>query len=63
VDLARRLAVLRVEYEELIIPDDTHHFQRHANWVRVDSATAAYLERKLIGAPARAASSPPARRR
>ena len=31
----------------LIIPDDTHHFFRHANWVTVDSATAAYFERKF----------------
>jgi dipeptidyl aminopeptidase/acylaminoacyl peptidase len=31
VDLARRLAAKRVEYEELVIPDDTHHFMRHAN--------------------------------
>jgi hypothetical protein len=33
----------------LIIPDDTHHFLRHANWVTVDSATAAYFERKFGG--------------
>ena len=57
VDLARRLAALGLEYEEMIIPDDTHHFQRHVNWVRVDSATASFLERKLMGAP-RAAASP-----
>ena len=33
--------------EELIIPDDTHHMMRHANWVTVDSATAAWFERRL----------------
>jgi dipeptidyl aminopeptidase/acylaminoacyl peptidase len=49
VDLARRLAKQKVDYEELIIPDDTHHFLRHANWVTVDSATAAYFERKFGG--------------
>ncbi len=47
VDLARRLSALGVPYEELIIPDDTHHFMRHANWVRADSAVADFLSRKL----------------
>ncbi len=47
-DLVRRLAALGVEFEELIIPDDTHHFN-FTNWIRVDSATAAFLERKLKG--------------
>jgi hypothetical protein len=36
-----------VPFEELVIPDDTHHFLRHANQVRVDAATAGFLERKL----------------
>jgi dipeptidyl aminopeptidase/acylaminoacyl peptidase len=45
VDLARRLSAQGVTFEELIIPDDTHHMMRHANWVRVDSATASYFER------------------
>ena len=47
VDLVQRLTKQRVDFEELIIPDDTHHFFRHANWITVDSATAAYFERKL----------------
>lgn len=47
VDLVRRLAALGIPYEELVIPDDTHHFMRHANWVRVDSAVADFLNRKL----------------
>jgi hypothetical protein len=34
-----------VQYEELIIPDDTHHFMRHANLVRVDAAVAAFFDR------------------
>ena len=33
VDLARRLAARGVSFEELVIPDDTHHFLRHANQV------------------------------
>jgi len=47
VDLAQRLDAAGVPYEELIIPDDTHHFMRHANSVKVDSAVAEFLSRKL----------------
>lgn len=47
VDLVQRLAKAGVPYEELIIPDDTHHFMMHASSVKVDSATAAFLEKKL----------------
>jgi dipeptidyl aminopeptidase/acylaminoacyl peptidase len=50
VDLVRRLAAAGVPYEELVIPDDTHHFMRHANQVRVNVKTAEFLERKLMGA-------------
>ena len=49
VDLARRLAGTGVEVEEMVIPDDTHHMMKHTNWVRVDSATAAYFRKKLMG--------------
>ena len=48
VDLVQRLSEARVPFEELIIPDDTHHFMRHANWVRVDKATADFFERKFL---------------
>ena len=47
VGLVRRLAKRGVPYEEIIIPDDTHHFMRHANWVAVDAATASYFERRF----------------
>jgi dipeptidyl aminopeptidase/acylaminoacyl peptidase len=47
VDLVRRIAARGVEYEELVIVDDTHHFMRHANQLRVNAAIAAYLEKKL----------------
>ncbi len=49
VDLARRLAAAGVPFEELVIPDDTHHFMRHANWLLVDSATAEFFDRMLKG--------------
>ncbi len=47
VDLVQRLTKRGVEFEELVIPDETHHFMKHANGVLADSATAAYLEKKL----------------
>jgi dipeptidyl aminopeptidase/acylaminoacyl peptidase len=54
VSLARRLEKKGVEMEEIIIPDDTHHMMHHGNWVLVDSATAAYFERKFSRSTAQA---------
>jgi dipeptidyl aminopeptidase/acylaminoacyl peptidase len=48
-DLVRRLAAQGVQYESLVIPDDTHHFLRYAHILTVDSAAAEFLERKLKG--------------
>lgn len=47
-DLVRRLETAGVTYEELVIPDDTHHFMRHANLVKVDAAVAAFFD-KVFG--------------
>ena len=44
-DLVRRLEKAGVVFEELIIPDDTHHFFLHANMVKVNAATAAFFDR------------------
>lgn len=44
-DLVRRLEKAGVTYEELVIPDDTHHFMRHANLLKVNVATAAFFDR------------------
>lgn len=44
-DLVQRLEKAGVTYDELIIPDDTHHFMRHANLVKVDAAVAAFFDR------------------
>ncbi len=49
VDLVRRLERAGVPFEELVIPDDTHHFMRHANWLKVNNATAAFFD-KIFGA-------------
>ena len=47
VELARRLEGSGVYYETLVIPDDTHHFLRHSNWVRVNQATFDFIDRML----------------
>jgi dipeptidyl aminopeptidase/acylaminoacyl peptidase len=47
VDLVRRLAAARIPYDEVIIPDDTHHFLLHSNSVRVNSVTAEFFDRVL----------------
>jgi dipeptidyl aminopeptidase/acylaminoacyl peptidase len=47
VDLIQRLKRQGVEYEEILIPDDTHHWMLWANLRRVNGAIAEYLERKL----------------
>lgn len=44
-DLVRRLEKAGVQFEELVIPDDTHHFFLHANMVKVNAATAAFFDR------------------
>lgn len=44
-DLVRRLEKAGVTYEEFVIPDDTHHFMRHTNLVKVDAAVAAFFDR------------------
>ena len=51
-DLARRLDAAGVTFEELVIPDDTHHFMRHANQLRVNAAVAAFFD-KVFGMNAR----------
>ena len=47
VDLTRRLDAAGVKYELLVLPDDIHGFLLHSNWMKADSATAAYLEKML----------------
>ncbi|MEX2178907.1 MAG: prolyl oligopeptidase family serine peptidase [Gemmatimonadaceae bacterium] len=46
-DLVRRLAAAGIPYEEIVIPDDTHHFMRHENQVRVNAAVGEYFSRTL----------------
>jgi dipeptidyl aminopeptidase/acylaminoacyl peptidase len=48
IDLIRRFDVKGVPYEYLSIPDDTHHWMKFSNAVRVSEATAEFLKRKLL---------------
>jgi dipeptidyl aminopeptidase/acylaminoacyl peptidase len=48
IDLARRFERKGFEFESIAIPDDTHHWMKHANAVRVCEATAEFLKRKLM---------------
>ena len=44
-DLVRRLDKAGVSYEEIVIPDDTHHFMRHANMLKVDTAIVDFFDK------------------
>lgn len=47
VDLVNRLTDQGVEYETLVIPDDTHHWLYHENLLKVYNATTDFLVRKV----------------
>jgi dipeptidyl aminopeptidase/acylaminoacyl peptidase len=53
VDLVRRLEKAGVPIEEIVIPDESHHWLRHAGAPRVGMATADFFERKLAAPPGR----------
>lgn len=53
-DLVRRLSAAKVPFEEIVIVDDTHHWMRHANQMRVNAAIVEFFDRKLKGAAANA---------
>jgi hypothetical protein len=40
-----------VQFETLVIPDDTHHFMMYRNQMRVNAAAAGFLERILKPTP------------
>jgi len=48
VDLAQRFEERKFDFEFLAIPDDTHHWMKFSNGVKVSHATADFLKRKLI---------------
>lgn len=47
VDLVTRFQEKGFSYESLVVPDETHHWMKYANMLKMDSATADFLERKL----------------
>ncbi|UKT62674.1 S9 family peptidase [Pedobacter mucosus] len=49
VDLAKRFEDKKFEFESLVIPDDTHHWMKFSNGLKVSEATAEFLNRKLKG--------------
>jgi dipeptidyl aminopeptidase/acylaminoacyl peptidase len=51
IDLANRLEKKGVDVEQMVIPDEIHGFLRYASWLKADTATEAYLTRKLGAAP------------
>lgn len=48
VDLARRFEDKKFEFEYLAIPDDSHHWMKFSNALKVSEATADFLKRKLM---------------
>ncbi len=47
-DLVRRLDAQGVPMETLVIVDDTHHWLKHTNALKMGNATGAYFKRKLM---------------
>jgi dipeptidyl aminopeptidase/acylaminoacyl peptidase len=48
VDLVNRLLKRKIAVETMVIPDDTHHWFRFSNTLKVFNATANYLKAKLL---------------
>ncbi len=48
IDLAKRFERKRFAYESLVIPNETHHWMKFSNIVKVDKAIAEFLTRKLM---------------
>ncbi|MFL6352891.1 MAG: S9 family peptidase [Bryobacteraceae bacterium] len=57
VKLVEALRQQRVDFEELVIPDEIHDFLMHQHWVKAYNATADFFARKL-GANAKVAQAP-----
>ncbi|MGN7986589.1 S9 family peptidase [Pedobacter sp. 22226] len=48
VDLVNRFEDKKFDFEFLAIPDDTHHWMKFSNGLKVSQATADFLKRKLM---------------
>jgi dipeptidyl aminopeptidase/acylaminoacyl peptidase len=49
VDLAQRLQLAGVRFDEIVIPNEIHGFLRYASWLQADAATVEYFDRQLKG--------------
>ncbi len=47
-DLVKRLKQQGIPFETLVVPDDTHHWMKHSNSLKVGNATADFLVKKLM---------------
>jgi dipeptidyl aminopeptidase/acylaminoacyl peptidase len=47
VDLVRKLREHKVEFEELVFPDEVHDFLRHQDWLRAYHAGSDFFDRHL----------------
>ncbi len=47
-DLVKRLEAKKVPLETMVIVDDTHHWMKHSNALKVDQAIADFLKRQLM---------------
>ncbi len=48
VDLIRRFEEMGKPYESIMIPGDTHHWMKWSNMIKVDQATADFLQKHLM---------------
>jgi len=47
VDLAQRLRAQKVEFEQMVLPDEVHDFLLHRHWLAVYKATSDFFDRHL----------------
>ena len=47
VDLVRKLREQKIDFEQLVFPDDVHDFLRHENWLKAFHAAADFFDRKM----------------
>jgi dipeptidyl aminopeptidase/acylaminoacyl peptidase len=47
VDLVRRLREQKVDFEQLVFPDEVHDFLLHRHWLEAYAAAARFFDRKL----------------
>ena len=52
-DLVEKLRAQKVEFEELIFPDEIHDLLRWSDWIRAYRATAEFFDRNLAASSKR----------